>query len=261
MNINDAKKMMEQFIGLGAKACTMTGGGDPLAYRDLPEFIKFISDRKVDSALVTNGVLFKNFDLDIIPLLTWARISVSDSRTFNKMEIKDAVQEKTDWSFSYVLSESRPYIVNIINVIDFANEQNFTHVRIVDDILDTSGENRIDLLKDILNKSKVDTSKVIWQGRKDSAVGHKRCFMGLLKPNISPDGLVAVCCGVQYASTPPILDFTRLYSIGTIKDIEQIYEEQRIFDGSLCSRCFYSDYNNFLNAAWDSNSLQHKSFV
>jgi len=59
MCIDDAKMMAEKFISLGAKAFTQTGGGDPLAYKDLPEFLYFLKQHNVESALVTNGVLFK----------------------------------------------------------------------------------------------------------------------------------------------------------------------------------------------------------
>jgi hypothetical protein len=84
--------------------------------------------------------------------------------------------------------------------------------------------------------------------------------MGLLKPNITPDGMIAPCCGVQFASNPPMLDFTRFYSIGTVKEIEKVYEEQRIFDGTKCMRCFYT-YNDVIGAIWDGMDLKHKNFI
>jgi len=261
MSIDDAKMMAEKFISLGAKAFVQTGGGDPLAYKPLPEFLRFVKDHGAESSLVTNGVLFKGYDLDSLSLLTWARISVSDSRAFRSEEISEAVKQKTDWSFSYVLSQPKPNVVNIIKMLDFANQQDFTHVRIVDDILDEIGPDRIEVLKDILSKAQVDTTKVIWQGRKKYSRGHKKCYMGLLKPNVTPDGLIAVCCGVQYASNPPILDFTRYFSIGTIYEIDKIYEEQRIFPGNTCERCFYGDYNSVLDAISCSSELKHKNFV
>jgi len=236
-----------------------TGGGDPLCYKPLPSYLNFLHEHKVDSALVTNGVLFNKFDLEVLNVLTWCRISLSDDRNFRPVEIEEAIKQKTDWSFSYVLSQPNPNVANIIKSIDFANEQEFTHVRVVDDILDPDSFNRIDLLKEILEKSKVDTSKVIWQGRKNYTVGHKRCLLSLLKPNVTPDGLLNGCCGLQYASNPPMLDWPRFYSMGTIHEIDRIYEEQRYWDGSKCLKCFYN--NDVLNAIWDSPKLKHIKFV
>lgn len=261
MSIDDAKMMAEKFISLGAKAFTNTGGGDPLAYKPLPDFIKFVKDHGAESSLVTNGVLFKDYDLDSLNLLTWVRISISDSRAFRQEEISEAIKRKTDWSFSYVLSQPKPNVVNIIKMLDFANEHDFTHVRIVDDILDESGPDRIDVLKDILSKSQVDISKVIWQGRKQYTGGHKKCLIGLLKPNITSEGLVTMCCGLQYSSNPPILDFTRFYSLGNIHEIDKIYEEQRVWDGRKCQRCYYNSFNIVLDAIQGSSDLKHKNFI
>jgi organic radical activating enzyme len=261
MSIDDAKMMADEFIALGAKAFVQTGGGDPLAYKPLPEFLRFLSDHKAESALVTNGVLFKNYDLDSLNFLTWARISVSDNRSFRTEEISEAVKRKIDWSFSYVLSQPKPNVINIINMLDFANEHEFTHVRIVDDILDEAGSDRIESLKELLIKAQVDISKVIWQGRKSYTRGHKRCLIGLLKPNITPDGMVVPCCGIQYSSNPPMLDWPRLYSIGNIHNLDKMYKEQAAWDGSLCERCYYGDYLEIMNAIDSSDKLLHKNFI
>jgi organic radical activating enzyme len=261
MSIYDAKMMAEKFVSLGAKAFTNTGGGDPLAYPHLAEFLRFVHDLKAESALVTNGVLFKSMDLEALDTLTWCRISLSDNRLFQASEIREAVQHNTDWSFSYVLSRNKPNIVNIVNMLEFANTNNFTHVRIVDDILDAHGPDRIEILREILDKAQIDTSRVIWQGRKEYTRGHPRCLIGLLKPNVTPDGMIVPCCGIQYSSNPPMLDWPRLYAIGHISNIDKMYEEQTVWPGNKCERCFYNDYNSVLNTIGSSNALKHKNFV
>ncbi len=261
MPFDIAKAMTEKFIELGIRAVTNTGGGDPLCYKPLPEYIKFLSEKKIDASLVTNGIMFKNFNLDVINLLTWCRISLSDNREFNPSEIREAVKIKTGWSFSYVISQEDPNIPNIINMIEFANNNGFTHIRIVDDILDNRNISKLHILKDILDRSRVDTSKVIWQGRKEYTKGHPRCLISLLKPNITPDGMFVGCCGIQYSSNPPMLDWPRFYSMGTIDEIDLVYKNQNYWDGTKCERCYYSDYNVILNAMWNSAQLEHQGFV
>jgi len=258
---NELMRATEKFIKLGIKAVTITGGGDPLAYEKLPDYIEYLYAAGIDSSLVTNGVLFKTFDdLSFLEKLTWARISLSDNRQLRKEEIGNAIAHDTDWSFSYVVSKVQPDIVNIINSIRFANEHNFTHVRIVDDIIG-GRESALQHIKEMLIESGEDVSRVIWQGRKTYNLGREQCLISLLKPNLTPDGMIVGCCGVQYSSNPPMLDWPRMYSLGTIDDIEKIYSEQKFFDGRKCVRCYYDNYNAILSGLVDVPEMKHENFV
>lgn len=261
LSIDDLKAITKDCIDLGTKAVTITGGGDPLAYRNIGDYVVWLKEMGAESALVTNGVLFKDMVAtglgDWLNCLTWCRISVSDNRAFNQIEVLPAMKYKTDWSFSYVVTGSHNPM-NLVSVVAFANKYNFTHVRVVDDIIGDSGVD-FSSAKHLLKLSGVDGSKVIWQGRKDYRQGNPRCLISLLKPNLTPYGFFTGCCGSQFSSDPPMLDWTRNYSMGS--DIKQIIEDQRFYNGANCRRCYYGDYNDALCAIQDSDKLHHKNFI
>jgi len=258
MDFGLLKEISQKLIDLGAEAFTQTGGGDPLAYEHLETYFGFLLEKGMEISLVTNGILFKNYDPKFFRCLSWCRISLSDERTFRPAEIDPVIEAcKTDWSFSYVLLD-KANIANIITAIEYANAHEFSHVRVVDDIVggsDTMGD-----IKETLKRHKIDTSRVVWQGRKNYTKGHARCLLSLLKPNVDVYGNLTGCCGVQFASDPPMLDFTRAFRVCDMDSIDRTYAEQKYFKGSICQRCYYTDYNNILNAEWISGDLRHGKF-
>lgn len=250
MDLECAFSTMYQFIVLGAKAITITGGGDPLAWPHINIFIENIY-RKLRVGLVTDAVLVKNFST--LSLLTWCRISMSAEHL---PDISNFVCSSADIGISYVITGKQKN-TDSDNIKRLQKEYGkyVTHIRVVEDILDSE----CTPIEEI-RKEAGPCDKVIWQGRKRHGTGTKKCLVSLLKPNITPEGLVTPCCGVQYAGDPPDLAYTEKYSMGTIEDIRGIWEGQRFFDGSICKKCYYGDYNTVLNAAYKAG-ISHKEFI
>lgn len=262
MPLAELIEISAKLIRLGARAFTITGGGDPLAHKHITKYVKWLFDQEIEISLVTNGVLFNKHDIKFTKMLTWCRISLSDERLLRPAELEGVVESQEhnwcDFSFSYVVQAGD--LGRLIPAIQFANKHCFGHIRVVDDIIGGSAVS-LESIRDTLVKHGIDTSRVIWQGRKTYSRGHKRCLVGLLKPNIDVYGNLTPCCGIQYASNPPMLDFTRAFRVCDKDGIEKVYREQRCFDGSVCERCYYSDYNNALNAMWGASELKHQRFL
>ena len=127
---------------LGCKAVTITGGGEPLMYPHINDTIWAFTNVGIKVGLVTNGELLY-YHTGALRDVTWCRISHADDRPFTQDYAKmlDAVvvvAPLVDWAFSYVVGQS-PNLDNIKRVVKFANERNFTHVRLVGDILYPEG--------------------------------------------------------------------------------------------------------------------------
>lgn len=271
LNINQIESLIQKYRDLGAEAWTITGGGEPTIHRDFDRIIKTIFYNNMESGLVTNGtVLNKRKSLDKI---TWIRISTSDILE-NELEkiglnieshlknLEFAVKEypMVDWAFSYVLGDY-PNHKLIRKLVEFANSHDFTHVRIVNDILKASQLNpQMDEVKKTLRFNGVDDSKVNYQERSLWTPGTDKCYISLLKPVIGADGYIYPCCGTQYALKDPSRDYEKAMRMGHIsKDIDRITQEQKPFDGSICYKCYYSQYNTVLGILL--NGLKHKAFV
>ena len=237
------------------RAITWTGGGDPCLYDKINEAIDYAGVRGIQSGLVSNGITLDK--LDRHDSLLWCRISSSDDRkpAYDTIEQALMINPNTDFAFSHVVTKNPDYGV-MKDMIHFANENNFTHVRLVSDLCDLANVPDMNDVKQILEH--IDDSKVIYQGRKDSTRGTKDCYISLLKPTIGPEG-VFPCCGTNYAikgmDRRPIDEM----KMGEIEDLWDILNEQKHFDGSVCDVCYYSEYNNALKKLL--SKPEHVNFV
>lgn len=264
LSLEDIKEIINSASECGTKAVTITGGGEPLCHPQIKEIISHIGGLGIKIGLVTNGTIVHVLDEESWSKITWCRISSADFRGKDWNEkyqkrLQDAVDKgpNVDWAFSHVMGRM-PNIALIKKLMLFANKNNFTHIRIVSDLLDLDN---VPSMKSIEAQLKgMDYPHMVYQGRKDSTPGAKRCLISLLKPVVGTNGMLYPCCGTQYAQEIPSKDFGEpIMSMGNAKDIKKIYESQSNFDGSICKTCFYSDYNWALDVM--TSELKHEDWV
>jgi len=255
--------VMKKFKGLGAKSCTITGGGEFLCHPRANDIIRQIKIRDIDVGLVTNADLIEKLGRRELEDITWMRISLGDGKKINDnywTNLTKAIRrgEKVDWSFSYVIANQKPNYNLIKDVVGCANYYNFTHVRLVNDIFNADKlVGAMESVKTYLRKKGIKDSKVIYQDRGIWTKGVKKCLAGLLKPIITADGKLGACCGEQYMTEPPKRDYVGDW--GTIEDIDKIWKEQRHYNGERCMKCYYDNYNTLLSTLLEG--IKHKSFV
>ena len=256
--------MVEILSRWATKAITITGGGEPLMHPDIEEMIELFESAGWKIGLVTNAFLFDRIGATTLRRLKWCRISCSDDRGLETRELGNIIARAVDaaplvdWAFSYVVT-AKFNPSRLADYIWFANNCNFTHVRVVSDLLDLDNVPDMDDVKKSLIARDVDDKLVIYQGRKDSTRGCKDCWISLLKPVISAAGEVFPCCGAQYALETPTLNMPPELCMGTIEDLDSILARQVPFDGSICRRCYYEQYNIILGAML--GKIEHGEFV
>ena len=263
-------RIMKSAKRCGCLAVTITGGGEPLCHPKIAKIVKNIDKLGIKIGLVTNGTLVYKFGEDFWKHITWCRISSGDHRAWTltyALSLLKAVKagRNVDWAFSHVLSKNPNYEL-LEEVINFANNNNFTHVRIVSDLLDVDNVPDMDTVKRELNKKGIKDDLVIYQGRKKFKQGRKVCLISLLKPVIGTNGRLYPCCGTQYAQANPSRDFVSkigdkdIMSMGDATSrLGKNFRHQRQFDGSVCARCYYDDYNEALKIL--TSKIKHKEFV
>jgi len=251
-------KIFTSFSILGCRSVTITGGGEPLMLKDLPWLVNESIKLGIAVGLVTNGYLLKKEHNKTLESTTWVRISVSDESDWDKLShsIKPLIGVSTDWSFSYVVSEN-PNMRTLSDAIKFANEHNFTHVRVVNDIL--KPVTNLTGLRMAIVESGVNDKLVVWQDRQSYTTGAKRCLISLMKPVVGADGFIYPCCGTQYAQSPPDRDYGKSMRMGVIDNIGEMWSKQAHYDGSNCMKCYYSNYNDSLSGLIDE--IDHHLFV
>jgi hypothetical protein len=240
-----------------------------LLHEGIREILSDISGMGIEIGLVTNGTMLKRLRPEDLHRLVWCRISSSDSlesqlTNFGASEgwfkeVEHACnQASVDWAFSHVLTRTPNYPF-IQRIVDFANDHQFTHVRIVSDLLDVEAVPRMKEVQARMRDRGVDDRRVIYQGRKHYTPGCNPCYISLLKPVIGADGGLWPCCGVQYSLPNPSRDYEPTMKMGNIADLPRLIRKQEFFDGSNCVRCYYSEYNNLLKLLL--SDVEHLNFV
>ncbi len=275
LSLDQIKDTMRTFRTMGCNTVTITGGGEPLMYSAkkknpnyvMPQFnemIEYIHRLGIEIGLVTNGVLLSRTPIETLEKCTWIRVSASNVLTQQLasigiglsewiMRLEDRVINETnvDWAFSYVVSQANAYNKQIIHrLLDFAEKNNFTHVRIVHDILN---------VRNILPLHLPDNPLINYQTRLNYTKVANPCLISLLKPVVAADGYVYPCCGVQYALANPSRTFERSMRMCHINHLEQHWYKQRFFNGSNCVKCYYNQYNVVLKAIREG--VPHEKFV
>lgn len=264
MSLETCVDVIGEFYKNGMKSITITGGGEPLMYPHIKECVDNLHSKNVDIGLVTNGLLLGKSDGDMLNKLTWCRISSGDHRRFTEgysRQIEKAVNygKDVDWAFSHVVSKE-PNLETICKVVDFANKhKNFTHVRLVSDLFIPESID-FEIIKDELSKQGIHEDKVIYQERKNFTKGAEKCLISLLKPVVDPEGFLYPCCGAQYAEKDPSKDMSESMRMGHYKDLSDIIENSKHFDGRKCHKCYYSEYNELLDVI-AYRELTHVNFV
>lgn len=260
MSKEDAFRIIKLLSKCQTEAVTITGGGDPLEHPDIIAIIDRFKEYFIKVGLVTNGINLDKIK-EHLYLLTWCRISHADDRPFNisyQIDLANIVQDSSvDWAFSYVVS-STPDIKKICDVIKFANKHNFSHVRLVSDILNPSNSSLGRVLIEIGSRG-IDDSKVIYQGRRNPERGGD-CYICYLKPVIGADGKVYTCCGAQYALDKDSRQMPKELCLGDALDMQNIMKDShQPFDGSICKRCYYGEYNRVLSGLMQKT--EHADFI
>jgi organic radical activating enzyme len=259
LTMRQIETLCEQLKHIGCKAATITGGGEPLMHKDISLILDSLDNYDIKIGLVTNGLLLHRLNVTDFNKITWCRISCADERDFDEaqdiIEIAVKCGRNVDWAFSYVVGNNYN-AENLNKYITFANKYNFTHIRVVSDLLNLSNvKNMNEIKKSIVTNDNL----VIYQGRKEFDPGQKECRISLLKPVIGADGFVYPCCGVQYAHQIEDRDNPQSMRMGRIEDIEKIYFEQKFFNGLQCYRCYYKNYNDILEQM--VGKMEHLEFV
>lgn len=253
LSLGEIANLIHTFYSLGCEGVTITGGGEPLCHPHINHIIEKFIEVDIAVGLVSNADLIEILDPSVGNEMTWCRVSCSDEMPFDltwwgKLEGVAQKMDKVDWSLSYVVS-SNPQPKNIALFAEAATKAGFRHMRVVSDLLDYENVPWLgDYGYDI----------ILYQHRKKPKRGTKDCWISLLKPLIDASGDLFPCCGAQYAEKVPSRNFNGIMKMGDVKDAPEIWRDQKKFDGSVCYRCYYTDYNRFLNGLL--TPLDHKEF-
>lgn len=256
----DLDGIVEMCKDLGTKAITITGGGEPLLHPDINHLIWNIKSYGMKVGMVSNGKNMEKLSSDSLNNLTWLRISFDTNRSFDDKFVKNlnsivTMNHNCDLAFSYVVA-GKTNGEDFRKLVSYANNHNFSHVRVVEDLFQP-GFTSMEEMKSYLEG--LDTSRIVFQGKKDYCAGTKDCYISLIKPFIAADGYIYPCCGVTYAQEHEQKKEPKNMRMGHWSDLPSIIRAQKNYNGNSCTKCYYPEYNAVLKAL--KTKTEHKEFI
>jgi len=235
------KEMVKEGKYFGFRAITLSGGGEPLLYNSIEDLIWFIHRQGIEIGLITNGTLLNRIPKTLLNKLTWCRISMSDNRDILNDNIVDIIRN-TDitWGCNYILTENFNRQL-LLALLKQAAQLDFEYFRITDDQHNDNIE---------LPNIKLPEFAYYFR-RNDYMEPGGACYIGLLKPTINVDGLIYPCC---HPTTMKRLDSKNAIAVS----IQELYDKQPVFDGSICLKCPFMQYNRILGKL---KSITHSAFL
>jgi len=272
MPLDEIVDCMKTARNLSCQSVTITGGGEPTLHKHFKEMVEKLRELGLQLGLVTNGSLVEQFPSRFFDNFVWVRVSAGDQLPnqlkrigcsvdswLQNIDVVSFKSSTADWAFSYVVGTKINYNL-VARLVKFANEMKFSHVRIVNDILNAENQqNSMVLVEKYLQSQRINDNIVFYQSRSTYTKGTNPCYISLLKPVISAEGKIFPCCGTQYALENPSRDYEKSMCMGTVNELEEMVNEQRFFDGSVCKKCYYSGYNVVLHHML--NGVAHEAFV
>lgn len=215
LDIDAVCEYLKQVHDLGCKTVKITGGGEPLLYKNILCLILTAKQYGMKISLQTNGSLLNNIHSRFCDDI---RVSFGDGISFKPNHYANG--------YSYIVTRTPDYN-NLNNLLRYAiaNQQ---YVRITQDDTDIDNVPDIEDIKEHI----YDNGLIkFWDVRKYQR-GQNPC-PSLSSPVVGADGYIYPCCRFQYAKEP-VWGYNKSMRIG--QDLNNIS-----YDGSDCVRCYY-DY-------------------
>lgn len=244
------KKLLDDFKDLGAKSVEITGGGNPLLYRDpssnanINNIIEYANELGYDIGIITNNHSLKIINKENFDKINWIRISLiqlDEGKEPEDYYFNDFPHEKL--GFSYIIYDStngipdelsrtnKPYvgttvdsIKKIARLVEINPDVKF--VRLAGNCLYKGNNEAIKIKwKSIIDEIDKNHKFFIKDISNDDDPFNDGCYIGAIRPYIAPnphggDYQVYIC--TSHVLNKRIYDMD--YSLGNISDIKNIWE-------------------------------------
>jgi hypothetical protein len=292
MPFKDIEQCLKDFALLGAKAVEITGGGNPLLYRDketghtINDIIEAADTLGLDVGIITNSHNLSVLKKYTHSMISWIRVSLiklDEGKNPEDYNFGEFSPEKL--AFSYIIYDetavnplakkqtktTKESIEKIAKLVELHPQIKF--VRIAGNCLIKGNNQKIkEEYKDVLDSvDKYSKFFIKDIGNNDSPYD-KGCYVGGVRPYIapSPDGKGDY---QVYICTSHVLqkrNYDLSYSLGSVKDILSIWQKMNLssvekdypyeVNGnqgknwcSTCKFCYYHNNNKLLDSVKSNN--------
>jgi MoaA/NifB/PqqE/SkfB family radical SAM enzyme len=246
-----------KFILLGTKTVEITGGGDPLCYKQLNEYLEYLIGHKMQIGIITNGIgINKLISKDLLNSIDWIRISS------NVLDYKDHIELPKGYTgtlgFSYCWTEGFSTKEQLVKIRDIARDNDVKYVRLVPNCLATKPEQERNNI--YLGMLAEEVGEPFFFQRKNFDTPPK-CYWGYMKPFLYCDEYIYPCSSTVL-NPDADKQFNSSYRWCHYSKIEEVWRESAIesaVDTKRCSHCVFADQNRMLEYAFSKQ--KHEDFI
>jgi len=185
LDIELYKKALKIFKKYGTKAIEMSGGGEPLLWKNIDEGVDFAHSLGLKQSLITNGLALKDISANTLSKFEWIRISVQSAEHAEKIDYAK-IPVKT--SLSYMVSDDTK-LSSLINLHIFSKSIDIpTRIAVVRPCL----QERVDEIKNL-----VDNLGAPFFFSDKSLGKSKGCYMAWIRAAIDWNGNFLPCPSIQ----------------------------------------------------------------
>lgn len=273
---NKMQELINDFVDMGVKAVTFSGGGDPLCYPYIIETVQKIKENGIDYALISNGQALSGEKAEVFKDAKWVRVSIESTnnetyKTIRGVNTYEKVMENVK-NFSRIKNKDCALGVNCVvneynykeiyelcRIVKNAGVENIKFSPVNDglDIVDNNqsirscvSEQIESAIKDFSDEkfSIVDKYTTDIQMREEYKKGYKYCWIRELFTIVAADQNVYNCIDKAYIESGKIGSIEN-QSFKKMWFSDETTEKFRTYDiVKECNfRCIYDDRNKILN--------------
>ena len=265
------KKVLEDFRTLGAKAMEITGGGNPMLYRDgdknINDIIEYGYELGYKIGIITNSHDISKIKIENHSKITWIRISLiqldegvsPEQYFFNNFPLNNL-------GFSYIIYErtTKESINKIAKLVSLHPSIKF--VRLAGDCLIKGNNAEVrEKFKDIISEIDKNSQFFFTEIGYEDFPFNNRCYVGMIRPYIAPNpngGDYRIYPCTSYVLNKRTYDID--YSLCSIDDIIETWNSMNMrfqkegypyeIKGNngkdwckTCNYCYYKNNNKLLH--------------
>ena len=143
IEIDKLYEILDDFVDMGIKAVTYSGGGDPLLHPHAFEFLKRTLDNKLEASVITHGQFIKNKIAEVLTDFKWVRVSVDYYNALSFSESRHTPQRCYDEIMQNLENFARNKKNCELEVNFVITKHNYKHLDIITRIYKDIGVNNI----------------------------------------------------------------------------------------------------------------------
>lgn len=286
MSLRTAMAVLDDCGSMGVKAVQFTGGGEPALHQDFKALVEHALRLRLEVAVVTNGVCLPDDWEDVLPGLTWSRLSVDAATRETYCRLKHCRGEIFDRLLVRVPSLMRAKGSCHLGASFLICEENWHEVLKFTRWADGAGFDNVRLGAAFSNErtrhfdSFYEATKVLCQqaetrerdgfkvwnlferGFQDlerGSPGDAFCGYQQLCTYIGADGNVYRCCATAY-NPRGLLGNVNETSFMELWNSPDVKDKIGNFDARQCPPCPFDDKNRQIAYALDNNPM-HVAFI